>query len=63
MESDVDYFLRRAAEEASLAQTAETEDAAQLHLDLAQRYASIAELYRLDPGGLASARDGEPETG
>jgi hypothetical protein len=50
METDVDYFVRRAAEEACAAKQADTDDAAQLHRDLAERYSALAEIYRADAG-------------
>ena len=42
-ESDYQYFLRRAAEEREAAERASHPGARQSHLELAQRYADVAE--------------------
>jgi t-SNARE complex subunit (syntaxin) len=49
METDLEYFSRRAAEELEAAACAESETARQQHLELAQVYRQVAEIYRDDP--------------
>lgn len=46
MESDVDYFCRRVAEETAAASKADHPTARQAHLNMAERYRDLADAIR-----------------
>lgn len=46
---DIDYYRRRALEERAIAETSDSPEAAQVHLDLAKHYEALVEHADLLP--------------
>jgi hypothetical protein len=62
MESDHDYFARRAREEQASALAAADPESRDLHLKLAEAYAAVARAYREEHGEISypAAPDKQP---